>query len=516
MIQPIVLHRTPKTVPRYHVTVLSNFARGFDKYAMTYSKAAIAESTFPDRFFLLDAHELHHGVRKASGLLPRTGHPNDRLLVLETRVDPGSLHVNSRTGIGRYVEGPTIRLSRLWLLAPVNETTSTANASHAPWSTEGWTPQPLSVEEAYAASMALWVAHDGLTAYDALRPRTVSVLPLARACQARCRFCFSDASVSMDQAPHRNPLVHEHWHNVQAWVEQAAARGAERFVITGGGEPGLLPHKDLLRLIRLGASRMRTVVLITNGIHLARLDELTIEQRLRDYRAAGLSVLSLSRHHHEVAVNAGIMGLDTKTESVLNAWQRVRSETLATNVTERRPMSVRLIAVLQKGGVEDDASLSDYLDWAVQHGVAALCFKELYVSSTLESAYHAQPANGWAREHQVPLVVLTAFLERHGFQVVERLPWGSPVYRGSWQNQTITVAAYTEPTLFWERHHGIARSWNLMADGQCLVSLEDPSSGIALPSDEPVVGRWATARDAPSAAHHASRHANRIALKTST
>ena len=37
----------------YYVTVLSNFARGYDKYGRVYDKQQIPESTFPDRFFLL-------------------------------------------------------------------------------------------------------------------------------------------------------------------------------------------------------------------------------------------------------------------------------------------------------------------------------------------------------------------------------------------------------------------------------------------------------------------------------
>ena len=40
------------------------------------------------------------------------------------------------------------------------------------------------------------------------------------------------------------------------------------------------------------------------------------------------------------------------------------------------------------------------------------------------------------------------------------------------------IAAYTEPSLYWERVNGIARSWNVMADGKCFVSLEDRSSAL--------------------------------------
>jgi len=42
----------------------------------------------------------------------------------------------------------------------------------------------------------------------------------------------------------------------------------------------------------------------------------------------------------------------------------------------------------------------------------------------------------------------------------------------------VQVAAYTEPSVGWERAHGLVRSWNLMADGTCLASLEDPASAL--------------------------------------
>jgi hypothetical protein len=76
----------------------------------------------------------------------------------------------------------------------------------------------------------------------------------------------------------------------------------------------------------------------------------------------------------------------------------------------------------------------------------------------------------------VSLSLVTTFFEQANFRVVRRLPWGAPVYEGHWNGKTLTVAAYTEPSLYWERSNGVARSWNIMASGQCLVSLEDPQS----------------------------------------
>jgi hypothetical protein len=138
--------------------------------------------------------------------------------------------------------------------------------------------------------------------------------------------------------------------------------------------------------------------------------------------------------------------------------------------------------VLQRGGIEDAAGVRDYVAWAASLGVPEICFKELYVSTSRESVYHSKGANEWASQHQVPLSLVTEFAAEHGFREVTRLPWGAPVFRGECQGREIAIAAYTEPSLFWERTHGIARSWNLMADGRCLVSLEDRASEIQMPA----------------------------------
>ncbi len=95
----------------FHVTVLSNLARAFDKYSLSYSKARIPESTFPDRFFLLRRDELGIGLRKASRLLERLSLAGDQLIVLETREGSEQLQPNERTGLGRFIPRPEICLS---------------------------------------------------------------------------------------------------------------------------------------------------------------------------------------------------------------------------------------------------------------------------------------------------------------------------------------------------------------------------------------------------------------------
>ena len=422
-------------VDRYHVTVASNFARGYDKYAKTYSKANIPESTFPDKFFLLPAKDLEIGLDKAHRLAQKT--PGDRNIVLKTKVKLHELRQNLATGRGQYVERNWIKLDRL---------------------------MGDSVEEVYAESLRL--NNKALLPWSQVIPRSLSVLPIAQACQARCEFCFSHSSVSDDQKQGRVLMS-----VLEEACRAAQDRGVKRLVITGGGEPTLLAHDRLLDIIRMGRAYFGKVVMISNGYQLGHMSE---DQRLRtliDYHDAGLNVLSISRHSDDS--NESIMKVDTKSDLV--------EQTLGNHPTAFPNMRLRWVCVLQEAGVRDEASLAKYLNWAAKTSAAEVCFKELYVAATTESEYHDSGYNAWSAANQVSMSVVRDFLLSSGAKKAYELPWGAPVYDLAWQGRNIRVAVYTEPSVFWERANGICRSWNLMADGTCYANLETTQSRIEIP-----------------------------------
>jgi molybdenum cofactor biosynthesis enzyme MoaA len=429
----------------YYVTALSNLVRGYDKFARTYGKAGIPESTFPDRFFLLRRDELQVGIAKAGHLPAKTGLPGDRLIAVQTHAEDAELRPNTRTGLGRYVECGHVPVDAVHLIGPGGEMV------------------PIALEEACALSYRALTR--GKPAFEMLLPRSVSVLPVARACQARCPFCFSKASISADTGA--EPVD---WGRVGEVLRAAAAHGAGRAVITGGGEPSLLPEPDLHRLIREAAARFPKVVLISNGHKWGRLGEAQRPDSLMALTASGLSVLAISRHHQDARRNAELMGLDTGSHNVAATWSKHRQLWPG--------LKLRWICVLQRGGVEDRSSLEAYLDWAVRAGVEEICFKELYVSTSVESEYHDRASNQWCASHQVPLRVVLELAADASWLVRETLPWGAPVFEGRWRDRPVRIAAYTEPSLLWELSNGICRSWNLMADGRCLASLEDRKSEV--------------------------------------
>jgi hypothetical protein len=206
-----------------------------------YSKAGIAESTFPDRFYLLRENELGAGIMKAQGLLDRLALPGNRLVALadgraETRVEREHTHWH-------------------WALC---ERGSIVLDGIAWVDITGERLVPVVLEEACALSLRL--LHRELHSFESLRPRSFSILPIAKGCQASCPFCFSDASASAEQDQARLNLQHLH-----EYAQLARSRGAERFVITGGGEPGLVRHELLCEVIATGS-----VAIGENGAHQQR------------------------------------------------------------------------------------------------------------------------------------------------------------------------------------------------------------------------------------------------------
>jgi organic radical activating enzyme len=446
MLELNVLNNEQCVEQLFYVTILSNLARGYDKYSSRYSKAGVPESTFPDKFFLLRRDELQIGINKAGCLLKSNGLQGDRLLVVETSIASADLHPNERTGLGRFVLSNSVSVRALHYLDANQELI------------------PVRIEEAFAASLQLLAPK--LIPYANLKPRTVSFLPIASGCQAKCSFCFSKASVSADQENGSIPLE-----RIRSVLDRGKQCGAERAVITGGGEPTLLKTPKLLELIGECSAALSKVVLISNGYIWGKATEEDRLAALRELSNAGLSVLALSRHHCDNQANARIMSLDTGSERVAATWSKNRA-----NLGSLR---LRFICVLQKGGIEDEQSLSRYLDWAAELGVEEICFKELYVSSSLESVYYSLGANEWSFRHQVAISLVTEFAARYGWRQVAKLPWGPPVYQCTWKGRPLQIAAYCEPSLFWERSNGLARSWNVMADGRCLVSLEDRGSEVS-------------------------------------
>ena len=433
----------------YYATGLSNFARAYDKYAGVYSKEGVPESTFPDKFFLLSETELPAGIDKAKRLLQKTALAGDRVLIIKTSAAASELLPNQDSGIARYISDNKIKIEDLL----VQDETSGQLVS-------------ARLEDMFADSLHLNT--EQFAPFEEIMPRSISILPVAKACQACCRFCFSEASIST-QRREKDKLTPE---MLQKSFTLAKARGAERAVISGGGEPTLVGIERLSELVAVSASYFPgKVTLITNGLIMSKLPEDKLLDYLLRLDRAGLRTLAISHHHHNAAKNKFMMGVDIDVEKIAQVY--------AQHQDKFSNLKLRLICVLQESGVGTQTEVQEYIEWAASLGITEINFKELYVSTDRESTWATSPSNIYSEENRVHLSMVVDHFEENNWELIYKLPWGSPIYRKTVGAETMQVAAYTEPSVWWERTNGIARSWNLMSDGKLMVSLEDGDSEIA-------------------------------------
>ena len=332
--------------PFCYITVLSNWILGYDKYKRVYSKEHLKRSTYPHEFYLLKTDDEAVGLEKARNLLKKVNIPHNLIVKIETVLPESSVKKNERNGHGWVVSQNFIPISKVFVFL------------------NSWIE--ISLEELTARSFSL---KDGLKSYSELSPRSLSVLHVGLACQARCWFCFSESSISKEKEKFKYELK-----GLKEICQKSQSLGAERFVITGGGEPGLLQFDNLLDMIRLAKKHFPKVVLISNGMFLSKETDEKLIHKLKHLEEAGLDVLSISRHSPHSDVNKEIMGVNIGSGRIFDFMNAHKIE-----------IKKRLICVLQKMGVSNFDKIAEYLDYATFHQVDQVCFKELYVSSSLES-----------------------------------------------------------------------------------------------------------------------------------
>ncbi len=270
---------------------------------------------------------------------------------------------------------------------------------------------------------------------------TCSVLPVRMACNLGCKFCFSKSSVSTLRHDRSDWSVAQ----LQRYFTFARSRGANRLVITGGGEPLLRPDTVLLAL-DVGRNFFNEIALFTNG---ALLDRFLV----RELGARGLSYLCFSRHHEDDARNRELMGVEAPA---LDDFFR----------TVDGRLKIRATCVMCQGFVQSRSDVWRYIQRLHGHGVHEFTFKHTYIAYE-HSLFGGTEQNRWALEHQVQSDPFNGEGD-----VLATLPWGPQIK----QVGDLQLCYYFEPTPDWELRNQLARSTNLLADGCVYASLEDQRS----------------------------------------
>lgn len=432
----------------YYFTILSNFIYGFDKYNREYNKNKLPNTKFRKQFFLLNENELHIGFNKAKKILNSHGKENDKIICFKAKTNK-KLYSDHETKLGQYIKSSKIKILDSYLVDELEENKFVLNK--------------IRLED--LSSMSYFVNKSDKNIKD-LKPRSISILPIAIGCQAKCSFCFSKYSVSTDI---KNNQKYD-FDLIENLLIKSKEQGVNRAVITGGGEPTLMKEKDLMKLLNLMSKHFKNTLMITNSYNYTILEtKEEILNELRKLKQNGLSRIAISRHHYDLNKNTKIMNLEINSEKILEIYKEG-------NYLNEIPQ-IRLICVIQKDGINTKEEVLKYIEWGHNYGVKEFCFKELFVSSTIESEYSSYENNDLAYKNQVPLEIVIKACKKQKLKMNNKLiPWGVPVF----YNDDYNVACYTEPSLGWELNHGICRSWNIMSDGKCLASLEHLDSEILI------------------------------------
>jgi pyruvate-formate lyase-activating enzyme len=297
-----------------------------------------------------------------------------------------------------------------------------------------------------APSRTLPQTTDAPALWDDCRFLSCSVLPVRMACNLNCRFCFSKSSISTLEQQGAG------WTGeaLRQYFEYAVGRGANRLVITGGGEPLLRPEV-VQNAIRVGRNYFHEIALFTNGSYLTR-------ELAAAFVSEGLSYVCFSRHHEDDKKNRLLMG--EKAVGLEEFFDSVQGL-----------LRVRATCVLCQSFVEKREHVWDYIKRLRAFGVREFTFKHTYVAYE-QSLFAGSDQNTWAASHQIQNDPFAG----EG-QIAATLPWGPQIKRFG----ELQLCYYYEPTPEWELSHRLCRSSNLLADGKVYASLEDQRSLLSRP-----------------------------------
>ncbi len=246
-----------------------------------------------------------------------------------------------------------------------------------------------------------WLNHGiGGVAYRVAQPITFTPYASARPCSARCQFCSenlrdqprtaSEPASGHQSGPHSS--VHSSSHSSllrpqQAYFTQLACALTQlRGLPLSYSLSGLEMTDDIAWLCQLMAvlaehaahSPVEQRVLYTNGSGFADPHGgAALAAQLAQFQ---LNLLELSRHHFDAAINQKIMRF-RPANGVMDG------DNFAAMVKKLLPIfPLKLVCIVQKGGVDSLAGLLAYVAWARQLGVEKIVFREL---SLLDDNYLA-------------------------------------------------------------------------------------------------------------------------------
>jgi hypothetical protein len=231
-----------------------------------------------------------------------------------------------------------------------------------------------------------WRSHSiGGRTYRVAQPVTFTPYAAARACSARCLFCSENLRTQRGSAPasllRPGPDYFRELERALRELEGLPLSYSLSGLETTDDADFMCALLD--RLSRHAErSPVEQRVLYSNGAGFAGPERERLISRLCEFE---LSWLELSRHHFDAVQNQAIMrfrdGLSHRDGAGFDAMLVALCERLA----------VKLVCIVQRGGVDSAQALCGYLAWAKARGVRSVIVREF---SKLDASYRQ---NGTAR-----------------------------------------------------------------------------------------------------------------------
>lgn len=250
---------------------------------------------------------------------------------------------------------------------------------------------------------ARWHPHtiDGVR-WRLAQPLTFTPYASVQPCSARCGFCSENLRKADGGVPASLLRPDESYFD-----GLSRALRALRGVPLSWSLSGLETSDDAGWMLRLldtlaaaeasGGPLVEDRVLYTNGAGFAKPGSVRLQRALQDF---GLSWLELSRHHHDGTANQAIMrfrpGLAIGGQAVFERTARQLAGS----------MPLRLVCILQRGGVAGPQDVAAYLAWAREHcNAGTVVFREF---SRLDGSYRDNATARYLQARRVPMDALLA------------------------------------------------------------------------------------------------------------
>ncbi len=286
---------------------------------------------------------------------------------------------------------------------------------------------------------------------------TLSIMVGSSACNLQCKYCISRATYNIDEKERlfvpQEPLIAKAA-RVFNTVEGFTA------LITGKGEPTLVPHKKLTNLIQ-------TLYKYTPVVELQTNSTLLTDARVKDYAKAGLSAVAISCASNNDKFNHQIMN-----DGQGQPWSLAEKASLVI----KNNLILRLAVVATKGGVYDIDSFLNFIKW-----LKALAPKNYPLQVTirrmgLPGQHQLKTTRGkkvaeFVRANQVDTTPIWEYLRKHGQKIIT-FTWGSEIF--DYQGIAICIS----DCLTVRPEDDTIRSAILYPDGHLRYSWEFPAAVI--------------------------------------